>query len=160
MVDETQVQEAKEEQIKDMSLDNLLAWDGVISINEKIEFPEAGSRPALTVTVRAMSAREMRECDEVATEVGMNKMGMKMRDLDYPRFRKAAIYKATNSPDLSSPELQQKFNKGNHYIDIVDKIFLPGEQERLMEKINVLSGFPSSNQLQIEEKRKDEVDLS
>ena len=157
---EDQIEQAKEAEIKESSLSELLNWDGNIEATEKVELKAVGkSRPAISIVIRAISQRELQECNEAATMKGTNpKTGMVQRDFDFFLYRKYLIYKAVVTPDLDDTALQSKFNKGNMPIIILDKILLPGELDLLADKITELSGFPSMNDIEFE--KKSDVDLS
>ena len=158
MVQTEDIQQARENQVAQSSLQDLLDWDGTIDVTDTIEFPERNPRPAITVTVRAVSDDEIEECSELATMKATGRNGMPIRDLDYAMYKKLVVYRAVVSPDLSDSVLQEKFNKGRHYTLILNKLFLPGEQLAMFNRINELSGYPSEDD--VEFKTKADSDLS
>ena len=159
MVKAEEVQQQRQKKVAESTLDSLLAWDGTIDVRETLGFPAlGGGRPGMKVVIRSISSDEYQECDERATMSGVGRNGQTLKELDYQQYKKFVLFKAIVSPDLSNPMLQNQHNQGNHEVMIVDKMFLPGEQDKMMNKVATLSGYPDGNE--IEMKAKSDTDLS
>ena len=158
---EDNIQEGKESVINTSSLSSLLQWDGTIDVKEYMNFPPlGGGRPPLEVKVRALSTDDMDSYRDMSTMTGRNRAtGATIKEIDDDKLQAITIFNAVTSPDLSNEALQTKLNSGNTrapYL-IVNKLFLPGEQREIVNKIYRLSGFKSEDQ--IEGRETSEVDL-
>ena len=151
------IDKGREEKVNTATLGDLLEWDGTIDIQDNIELPALdGGRPALTITVKSLSATQMDKCREMATMEGVGKNGMTLKEVDDDVFQLLVLFYAIEDPDLTSPALQGKFNANSQQAYIVNKLFLPGEQERLIRKIFNLSGYNVNADLEF---KKSDTDL-
>ena len=66
---------------------------------------------------------------------------------------KYLVYHAVVEPDLTSKKLQEAFNCGEP-IDIVDKLFLPGEAQAIVKKIMDLAGYGTDIKSKVHEEIK------
>lgn len=125
---------------KDISLDNLLSWDGALDGTVKLTFDRKTFE--LDVKVTNMTNELQKKLEKQSSSmVKDRKSGRIVEEVDEYKFANLQIYNCVVSPDLSNSELQAKFNEANKPEGIVDKIFLPGEKVRLIRTIFSLSGF-------------------
>lgn len=89
--------------------------------------------------VKAPTAREYKALlDRSVKESGKGRN--KTRNLEIDRFQKLLVYTFTVNPDLSNPKLLEKYGAMAPE-DVVDRALLPGEIDRLAERILELGGF-------------------
>ena len=128
----------------DTSLESLLAWDGVLENTADIEFKRENF--TFNVQVKSITNEIENKLEKVcSTPVKDVSTGRVIDEIDEEKLAKLQIYNCTVSPDLSSNELQTKFNSGSQQYEIVDKLFLPGEKLKLVRLILRLSGFENQD---------------
>lgn len=135
-----------EEKVMESSLNNLLRWDGNIVVTGVVNLPELDSgRPALEIAVRSMSSQEMEKIRRQSTTKPnkmSKRMGVSEGDLDVSKQRRITIFNGVTDPELYNSNLQRRFNLGSKDMtSIVEKLFLPGEQIDIIDKIMELSGI-------------------
>ena len=133
---------------KNLSLDNLLSWDGTLDEYVDMEFPRANF--TLYIRVKNLTTDMQRSLEKKSSTMVRNKNGRVEEELDEQKFANLQVYHCVTNPDLSETRLQEKFNQNGEPHDIVDKIFLPGEKIMIMKTIFRLSGFNDSDIMDME----------
>ncbi|HLN61744.1 MAG TPA: hypothetical protein VK464_09350 [Symbiobacteriaceae bacterium] len=95
--------------------------------------------------VKAPTAREYKALtDRSVRETGKGKN--RTRNLELDKFQKLLVYTFTVNPDLSNPKLMERYGALAPE-DVVEKALLPGEIDRLAERILELGGFGEEDDL-------------
>ncbi|KNF07171.1 phage XkdN-like protein [Gottschalkia purinilytica] len=88
------------------------------------------------ITVQALTPSEEKDINDKAFKIGKkNKI-----DFDTELNKKLTLIKGISDLNLLDKELQKHFGATNSH-DLIDKLFLPGEQESIYEAIKELSGY-------------------
>ena len=155
IVDE--VQEAKKDIVENSTLQSLLEWDGSIDIKDVMNLPSLpGGRPAISITLRSLTSREMDKYRDLATFKGKNRTGRTIKDVDDDHFQLILLFNAIVEPNLKNASIQSKLNPSGSPEYIVSRMFLPGEQERMSRRVFEISGFDIDEDIKM---KKSDMDL-
>jgi hypothetical protein len=121
-------------------LEELLSIDLAKSMEEEIDLSPRFKTPW---KVKAMSNEINAQLLERATRYKKNpRTQEQIRELDNIEFTRLVVAYCTSSPSLLDPKLYAKFGVDRKLPDqLVSKILLPGEVDRLASTIMRLSGF-------------------
>ena len=151
--DEPTGAEMASDRVKNMSMGDLLNWDGNLLAEDYITLPSLPSpsnRPSIRVKVCSLSSIEhdnIRKQSTTKVNRMNRRMGVTEGSLDSELQRRLTIYNGVVEPNLNDSNFQRKFNAGGgDFTLIVDKLFLMGEQITLMDKILELSGITDEDE--------------
>ena len=95
--------------------------------------------------IRALTEKEVERCRELATKYTKNRQGIKIpEEASNAKYRSLLIHTATVEEDRKklwdNKALWEKLNVLNG-VDVIDQVLLPGEKEKIIEKLDEISGF-------------------
>ena len=128
------------------NLDTLMKWDG--NLEKEVIIPIEREDFTLQVRVNAMSEEQQEKYEKQSTSV-RGRGNSRIREVDETKVLKLYILNHVIDPDLNNSDLQAKFNPNNsmHPEDIVAKLFLPGELQKIGRLVLRLSGFDNSDEV-------------
>lgn len=66
----------------------------------------------------------------------------RIKETDFKKFNKLLIFQYVTNPDLRNPKLQKHYGVSSAVPeDIVERVFLPGERDALVDAILTLGGY-------------------
>ncbi len=95
------------------------------------------------VKIRAIDGDTYDKLQEDATTTKQNRRTQAVvRETDFRMVRRLVVLHGVIEPDLFNEDLLKKYNvdKGAEY-NVVDKAFLPGEVDKIAERVLTLSGY-------------------
>lgn len=102
-----------------------------------------GGKKRFVVAVKAIGGDRYKDIQEQCTERRHNRRtGTITQEFDARKSQKLVILECVTKPDLRDAKLQGAYNvNASIPEDIVDKVFLPGEIDKLSDEILDISGY-------------------